>query len=433
MPDVDSMSTSPVAAASISQRASQSSQPQNGGDSQTATPPASASATAAAPASASPSMILPSNQQALQQASAGSLPSPSLPASAMHPPPAPGQDSGPGPLRHPRPLTAAELHQQVEQEQELLVNRLTRDLSMLRAAQNSSVVSNTSSASASTSADQAHPSSFTDTHLLSGPGFPIPTTSADRRHHRTSSSTSTRSFSNAASQGSTPAPINIPHSGNAASILEAARNPRGPSSMSRQNSSASRRSQSRNHSPPPYYGALGSSSYTQSHGFPHEHVTGYFPRGHTSSNPSIAATPGSELSPGLMPATLRYEETAHFRHELDAAKRENDMLKRRIKELERTLRDRRESDASRGGGRDRSGSTSTTTSISVSGGALVGGSGASIAGGRRDERRGVERAVSSLSISGSVGVGVPEDEIKFGESAAGATATPQQTPHQEMK
>lgn len=39
----------------------------------------------------------------------------------------PGQDNtgvgaGPGPLRHPHPLTAAELHSQLEQEQELLVS-----------------------------------------------------------------------------------------------------------------------------------------------------------------------------------------------------------------------------------------------------------------------------------------------------------------------
>lgn len=44
--------------------------------------------------------------------------------------PVPGQDNtgvgaGPGPLRHPRPLTAAELHSQLEQEQELLVSYLS--------------------------------------------------------------------------------------------------------------------------------------------------------------------------------------------------------------------------------------------------------------------------------------------------------------------
>ncbi|CAJ2505751.1 Uu.00g131450.m01.CDS01 [Anthostomella pinea] len=408
MPDLNSVPASPHALAA-SRRASstQANQPQM--------PPP--------PASTSPSLnILPSNQEALQHASPGSLSSPPLPAAANMAP-APGQDNtgvgaGPGPLRHPRPLTAAELHSEVEQEQELLVNRLTRDLTLLRAAQNSSVVSNTSSTSASTSTDQAHPSSFTDTHLLSGPGFPIPTTSADRRHHRTSSSTSGRSVSQVASQGSIPAPIPIPqaHSGSAASVLEAARNPRGAPGMSRQSSRTSHRSRSRNRSP--HYGSLGPSSYTQQHGFPHDPSSNYFLRGHTSSNPSIAPTPSSELSPGLMPATMRYEETAHFRHELESAKNENENLKRRVKELEKILRERRESDASLG--RGRSESTSTTASVSVSGatgiGGVVGG-GTGIAGGR-NERRGMERAMSTLSMAGSVAVGVPDDELRVGESAA---------------
>ncbi|KAI1341075.1 hypothetical protein F5Y15DRAFT_376853 [Xylariaceae sp. FL0016] len=378
-----------------------------------------ASTSQTAPDQTSPSLnILPSNQQAVQQASQGILPSPSIPTTSMPPPSASNQDntgvgSGPGPLRHPQPMTAAQLHTEVEQEQELLVNRLTRDLSMLRAAQNSSVVSNASSTSASTSAEPgAHPSSFTDTHLMSGPG-PIPTS---RRHHRTSSSTSARSISQMASQGSTPAPIAIPqtHSGNAASILEAARNPRVATSMSRQNSSASHRSRSRGQSPQPYHG-LTSSSYGQSHGFPYEQTSTYFPRGH-SSNPSVAATPGSELSPGLMPATLRYEETAHYRQELDSAKHENENLKKRVKELEMMLRERREGDASLG--RGRSESTSTATSVSVGGAAGVGGGGVGIAGGRQDVRRGVERTMSTVSYTGSVATGVPEDEVKVGESAA---------------
>lgn len=306
---------------------------------------------------------------------------------------------------------------------------MTRDLTMLRAAQNSSVASNTSSASASTSADPTHPSSFTDTHLLSGPGFPLPSTSADRRHHRTNSSASTRSLNQSAvaTQGSTPAPIPIPqpHSGSAASVLEAARNPRGAPGMSRQNSTASHRSGSRNHSPHPYHisTSLGS-SYTQPHGFPHEYVSGYFPRNSASSTTSVAATPGSELSPGLLPATLRYEETAHYRQELETAKRENESLKRRIKDLERALRDRRPSDASRtSGGRDRSESVSTTASVSVSGATGLGssmGGGTTIAGDRRGERRAIERGMSNLSMTGSVAAGVPEDEVKVGESAASA-------------
>ncbi|KAI1099202.1 hypothetical protein F4804DRAFT_345682 [Jackrogersella minutella] len=422
MPDLNSVPPSPhILAASRQASSNQNGQSQVSPPSQ---PPISPSLN-----------ILPSNQQAVNRTSSISLPSPPLSGIPTMPPPhAPGQDNtgvgaGPGPLRHPRPLTAAELHSQLEQEQELLVNRLTRDLSMLRAAQNSSVASNTSSASASTSADQTHPSSFTDTHLLSGPGFPLPSTSADRRHHRTNSSASTRSLSQSitATQGSTPAPIPIPqpHSGSAASVLEAARNPRGAPGMSRQNSTASQRSGSRNHSPHPYNisTSLGS-SYTQPHGFPYDYGSGYFPRGHASSSTSVAATPGSELSPGLLPVTLRYEETAHYRQELDSAKLENEALKRRVKELERALRDRRPSDASRASGtRDRSGSASTAASVSVSGatglGGVIGG-GTTIAGGRRGERRVTERGLSNLSISGSVGTGVPEDEVNVGESAASA-------------
>lgn len=68
-----------------------------------------------------------------------------------------------------------------------------------------------------------------------------------------------------------------------------------------------------------------------------------------------------------MPTTSRYEETAYHRHELDAVKRENEALKRRIRELERTLRARRQSDASVN--RVRSESVSTTASVrdSISG------------------------------------------------------------------
>ncbi|OTB09451.1 hypothetical protein M426DRAFT_316002 [Hypoxylon sp. CI-4A] len=372
--------------------------------------------------------ILPSNQQALNRSSSISLPSPPLPRSpGLGPASIPrldntGVDAGPGPLRHPRPMTAAELHSQFEQEQELVVNRLTREIDLLRAAQNSSVASNASSASASTSADQTHPSPFTDTHLLSGPGFPLPTTSADRRHHRANSSASARSLNQSitASQGSAAVPIPIPHSGNAASVLEAARNPRGAPGMSRQNSTASQRSGSGNRSPHPY-GSLGS-SYTQQHGFPHDYTSGYFPRGHVSTSTSVAATPGSELSPGLVPGTPRYEEMTHYRQEYEIAKRENEALKKRIKELERVLRERQQSETSRVGSvRDRSESVSTTASANVSGPSGRGGivtSGTTIAGDRRGERRTIERGMSTLSLTGSVATGVPEEEVKVGESAA---------------
>lgn len=133
----------------------------------------------------------------------------------------------------------------------------------------------------------------------------------------------------------------------------------------------------------------------------------------------MVATPGSagisdQLSPGLVPATPRYEETAFYRAELEAAKRENDNLKRRIRELERMLRDRRTSDASR----TRSESVSTTASANVpgtsTGGAVIAGP---REGGRSLER---ERGMTILSAAGSVGVGVPEEELRVGESAASA-------------
>lgn len=135
---------------------------------------------------------------------------------------------------------------------------------------------------------------------------------------------------------------------------------------------------------------------------------------------SVGATPGSgsvseQFSPGLMQATTRYEETAFYRNELETAKKENETLKRRIRELERHVRERRASDA----GRTRSESVSTTASLSI-----TPGGGASIAGPRdsvpqRPERE-RERGMTSQSIASVTGVGVPEDEVKVGESAASA-------------
>lgn len=57
--------------------------------------------------------------------------------------------------------------------------------------------------------------------------------------------------------------------------------------------------------------------------------------------------------------TSRYEEAAHHRSELDIVKRENESLRRRIRELERSLNSRRQPDM----GRNRSDSASTGTSV----------------------------------------------------------------------
>ena len=71
----------------------------------------------------SPSLnILPSNQSAVNHPPATS---PIVQTAAMASP-IPGDNTGvgagPGPLRHPRPLTAADLHLQLEKEQEAVVS-----------------------------------------------------------------------------------------------------------------------------------------------------------------------------------------------------------------------------------------------------------------------------------------------------------------------
>ena len=151
----------------------------------------------------------------------------------------------------------------------------------------------------------------------------------------------------------------------------------------------------------------------------------YFANRVPSYTSAPAATPGSvasELSPGLLPGTSRYEETVFYRSELESVKKENEALKRRVRELERMVRDRRPSDASRvsasvQAGRSRSDSVSTTASVSVAA-STAGGGGTSIAAQREGRER--LRVVSMLSAAGSVAVGVPEDEVRVGESAASA-------------
>ncbi|KAF1987057.1 hypothetical protein K402DRAFT_412372 [Aulographum hederae CBS 113979] len=87
------------------------------------------------------------------------------------------------PMRHPRPLTTAELHLELEKEQEAVVNRLTRELSSLR-AHSASVASTTSQSSSSTAPMQSAPTSLLET-VEGGISHPTPS-----RRHRSSSSVS---------------------------------------------------------------------------------------------------------------------------------------------------------------------------------------------------------------------------------------------------
>lgn len=70
--------------------------------------------------------ILPSNTSAVTQASGPASPAMPVHTSTVEDNSAVG--SGPGPIRHPRPLTAAELHSELEREQEAVVSLISASL-----------------------------------------------------------------------------------------------------------------------------------------------------------------------------------------------------------------------------------------------------------------------------------------------------------------
>jgi hypothetical protein len=98
----------------------------------------------------------------------------------LSPGPVPSGDSSSVPMRHPRPMTPAEMHLELEKEQEAVVNRLTRELSALR-AHSASVASNTSSASGA----HLDPNDGAHGGAMQGSMHPTPS-----RRHRSSSSVS---------------------------------------------------------------------------------------------------------------------------------------------------------------------------------------------------------------------------------------------------
>jgi hypothetical protein len=153
-------------------------------------------------------------------------------------------------MRHPRPMTPAEMHLELEKEQEAVVNRLTRELSALRAH------------SASVASTESITSSATSNVLDAADPHPTAIHPTSSRRHRSSSSVS------------------------------------------------------RSGMPPGAYPHRYSiSSQAASTDLAH--------RDHRSS--SVVSTP-------------RYEEIAMQRAELEDVKRENEMLKNRIRDLERMIR-----------------------------------------------------------------------------------------------
>ncbi|KAH7077922.1 hypothetical protein BKA63DRAFT_274577 [Paraphoma chrysanthemicola] len=244
------------------------------------------------PASRRASQIYPMSPPPLPLASPGGTIPPSAQVHHSHshafPPLSPSTsahvssaDSAGVPMRHPRPMTPAEMHLELEKEQEAVVNRLTRELSALR-AHSASVASTTSVASSGTSGVVLDPNDPAYAGSLTGSLHPTPS-----RRHRSSSSVSRSGLP----------PGVLPHRYSISS--QSAANP------------------------------------DPSH------------RDHRSS--SVVSTP-------------RYEEVAQHRAELEAVKRENDMLKQRIRDLERMIRSG-DADAQRG----RQGAPSTTGNTTSTG------------------------------------------------------------------
>ncbi|KAG8529927.1 uncharacterized protein KY384_005408 [Bacidia gigantensis] len=247
-----------------------------------------------------------------------------------------GVDPGPGPLRHPRPLTAADLHMQLEKEQEAVVNRLTRELTLLR-QQTASVNSTTSSTSASTGIAEPDPSSHS-AYLTSGSAHPT-----SSRRHRSSSNLSSRGTTSTGAGTSSTSTVNTTGALAGSGIAPPRDSSipytysRGDPNLSRQSSVASRRSEA---SSPSLSSSLIYQGQQGEHNLPFHHHR-HSHSNSTSAQAGAAVTAGASARSGSMgavahvPSTARYDDAAHAKAELEMVKAENEALKSRIRELER--------------------------------------------------------------------------------------------------
>ncbi|KAJ5368503.1 uncharacterized protein N7496_008263 [Penicillium cataractarum] len=214
-----------------------------------------------------------------------------------------------GPLRHPKPITPSDLHLVLEKEQEAMVNRLTRELSLLR-QQTASVASTASSTSTMNDPiDGFHtsPSLGSSTHTHSS------------RRQRSSSSLSSHTAAQAASvTGIAPSrETSIPSRSNDTSHPRTVR--------SREPSLTSRR---------PSIGSIPSHpQYSHGDQFSHYGSPSIYP--HRSSV--------SQTHLGLSSNSLsRYEEAVLHKSELEHIKRENEQLRKRVRELENVLKQQKD-------------------------------------------------------------------------------------------
>ena len=317
------------------------------------------------------------------------------------------------------------------------VNRLTRELTALR-AQSASVASNASHSSTSTSASLL-PIDISDpnpTHQMTGATHPTPS-----RRHRSSSSLSQRSIPNtsstsisAAGSGTTSLSTQA-HPGSTAGVSQAsaarAAAAGGQGNRSRQPSvSASGTStparQSLDISRP---GQPSSGSYTLPHRPSLSRDPSYVSQSTVSSTAAHAGTP-VPLSPNQSVTSPHYVDTAAYRSEMEIVKAENEALRQRVRALERALRTRRRdsstSDANRAevsaarGARDRDSLTAVNSPTIVSpsvvspAGVAAWAAGDGGVGGVAPPR---ERS-ESQSTTASSRRGLPaEDDVRLGESA----------------
>jgi hypothetical protein len=252
------------------------------------------------------------------------------------------------------------------------VNRLTRELTALR-AQSASVASNASHSSTSTSASLL-PVDISDpnpTHQMVGATHPTPS-----RRHRSSSSVSTRSIptpstsasitgsgitnmSTLAQAGSTTSvPIGgvSQASADRAAAAAGASLSRQPSMSASGTSTPARQSLDiSRHGVPPS---------TSAYALPHRpSISRDASYASVHNPPSAAAQPGTTAFPHALPspaqspgqsihsAMQHFADTTAYRNEMEIVKAENEVLKQRVRALERALRARRrdssQSDAAR--------------------------------------------------------------------------------------
>lgn len=313
------------------------------------------------------------------------------------------------PIRHPRPMTAAELHLQLEQEQEAVVNRLTRELSALRAQHSASVVSNASHSSVgSQQIHSIHPPDTSDsaTHPVHS------------RQRRSSSNASSRSLGL-----ETPSTAASSILGNASAPLG------GVSQASADRAAALGGTLSRQ---PSVRSASGAStparpSFDFSSGF---HTVTLPHRPSLSNHSTVGSVASSSIAtqPAHATATSNYADAAAAKAELDLVKEENETLRQRIRSLEQALRNRRrESQVSPtsevGASRDRSlGRQSPmqahATPVAGAGGLNITSWAAGTTVAPPRERS--ESQSTTASTRRAFGVEDRDDSIRVGESAASA-------------